>query len=639
MSVLRPNRTVSHSETMPIEAVNDQRDARGDHVQPDIGIVPLALWFGLLTGLGELALLAIKQSLWRKAIRFGPESVWMTPVADVLLFLGLGLILDGISRRAPGVTSRRHVVWLFVFLCCYSGLLLYYPIHLYAKWLLAAGLAAQAVRLIAWAPLSFRKLVRWTLPALIVLAVALWVGVATWRSVALRQHLAALPAVPADAPNVLLIVLDTVRAKSLSLYGYDRPTTPHLQRWAKRGVVFDLAISTAPWTLPSHASMFTGLWPSELGVDGETPLAERHHTLAEALSSHGYLTAGFVANTVYCGYEFGLAQGFAHYEDYVASPRELLISSAAVRSVANAQWLRRLAGYYDNIPRKNATEITDRFLRWLPQTTDRPFFAFLNYFDAHLAYLPPAPFARTFGPEVEARNYELIQDLRYTTRDDALDRRPAETTADRDTYDATILYLDSELNRLFNELQRRGVLERTLVIVTSDHGEQFGEHGYYEHGNTLYLPLLRVPLMILPPGGMPVEKRVPTVITLRDLPATVMSMVGIGDAAFPGRSLSRFWSDHDSQSETPVVSQVRIQQISNPKAARPPGLMRSLTNSRYHYIKNSDGSEELFDVLEDPEELRDISTLDSSRALRDKFRLELEAMLRPTRSASTRPPG
>ena len=125
------------------------------------------------------------------------------------------------------------------------------------------------------------------------------------------------PLPPATAPNVLLIVLDTVRADHLSLYGYRRATSPNLERLAKHGIRFEEARATAPWTLPSHASMFTGHWPHELGVHWLTPLGGNAPTLAEYLGSHGYATAGFVANDLYCSYDTGLDRGFTHYEDYV----------------------------------------------------------------------------------------------------------------------------------------------------------------------------------------------------------------------------------------------------------------------------------------------------------------------------------
>src|SRR5262249_33619019 len=123
-----------------------------------------------------------------------------------------------------------------------------------------------------------------------------------------------------DPPNVLLIVLDTVRADRLSLYGCRRPTSPTLERLARQGIRFDEARATAPWTLPSHASVFTGRWPHELDVNWRTRLGPQSPRLAEYLGSRGYATAGFVANVEYCSYEFGLDRGFTHYEDYVLEP-------------------------------------------------------------------------------------------------------------------------------------------------------------------------------------------------------------------------------------------------------------------------------------------------------------------------------
>ena len=144
------------------------------------------------------------------------------------------------------------------------------------------------------------------------------------------------PLPPANSPNVLLIVLDTVRADHLSLYGYERPTTPVLERLAKRGIRFDEARATAPWTLPSHASMFTGRWPHELGEKWMTPLRGNFPTLAEYLGDHGYATAGFVANVGYCSQETGLARGFTHYEDYVLEKLAPLRTAGLVEYLAGA---------------------------------------------------------------------------------------------------------------------------------------------------------------------------------------------------------------------------------------------------------------------------------------------------------------
>ena len=167
-----------------------------------------------------------------------------------------------------------------------------------------------------------------------------------------------------DPPNVLLIVLDTVRADRLSLYGYRRPTSPTLERLAKRGIRFDEARATAPWTLPSHASMFTGRWPHELDVNWHTPLGTKFPTLAEYLGSRGYATAGFVANVHYCSYEFGLDRGFTHYEDYVLEPmtplRMCYLGDLALKAVSHLGWiLSSSLGAIPFLPRQRLHGLAD----------------------------------------------------------------------------------------------------------------------------------------------------------------------------------------------------------------------------------------------------------------------------------------
>ncbi len=209
--------------------------------------------------------------------------------------------------------------------------------------ILAAGLAVQTTRVILHNPDVARRLIRRSSPLFFVCFVL--VGSAVWVSGSRPD--ARLPTAEVDSgsrrfPNVLLITLDTVRAANLSLYGYSRQTTPNLDRFAKRGVVFDKAFATAPWTLPSHASLFTGRWPHELSTDYTVPLDGTHPTLAEYLSRQGYRTAGFVANLGYCSFGTGLARGFEHYEDYRRSLGQIASSSTLVRKVANNFNLRRL---------------------------------------------------------------------------------------------------------------------------------------------------------------------------------------------------------------------------------------------------------------------------------------------------------
>src|SRR5207302_1043365 len=195
----------------------------------------------------------------------------------------------------------------------------------------------------------------------------------------------------------------------------ERPTTPRLERLAKQGIRFDEARATAPWTLASHASFFTGRWPHELGVEWLTPLRGNFPTLAEYLGSHGYATAGFVANSVYCSYDTGLDRGFTYYEDYLFDLQHLrplrtaLLVEYAWDGVSNLglwlsqslprvrfhPWLRWLSA----TNRKHAGSINREFIDWFSQRPEpqRPFFAFLNYLDAHAPYLPPEGSPFPFG--------------------------------------------------------------------------------------------------------------------------------------------------------------------------------------------------------------------------------------------------
>ena len=224
---------------------------------------------------------------------------------------------------------------------------------------------------------------------------------------------------PAGSPNVLFIVLDTVRADHLSLYGYPRPTTPTLERLAKNGIRFDRARATAPWTLPSHASFFTGRWPHELGVQWLTPLRPGAPLLAEYMGSRGYATAGFVANTGYCSYDTGLARGFTYYEDYILKGIAPLQTPIVVKGILGRIFEIGIAHesrshafvpelverwFYSGI-RKDAESINRAFLDWLfrrPEKT-RPFFVFLNYLDAHAPYKLPEGAQHRFGHKPRSR--------------------------------------------------------------------------------------------------------------------------------------------------------------------------------------------------------------------------------------------
>jgi arylsulfatase A-like enzyme len=375
--------------------------------------------------------------------------------------------------------------------------------------------------------------------------------------------------------------------------------------------------------------MFTGRWPHELSADWFRTLDEKYPTLAESLRAQGYNTAAFVANTYYCSYEQGLGRGFIHYEDYVISPAEILMSSSLVRTIVNDTAVRRALGYYDVATQKNASDVNRDFLAWITRNDQRPFFAFLNYFDAHELYLPPAPFDVKFGENIARENYDITFVPRRALLRNRFAMSPQETEAEMNAYDGAIAYLDDELGLLLDELERRRVLDNTIVLVTADHGEQFGEHRLNVHGNSLYLQLLHVPLLIVSPSRLPGGIRIKQPVTLRDLPATVLDLVRVRDwdARFPGDSLARFWKDTDKDANS--AEDMLLSEVSGPGFGEQwyptfKGDLKSLVVGHHHYIRNGDGREELYNFEDDPQEKRDLANSIGGAQILERCRATFE---------------
>jgi len=519
-------------------------------------------------------------------------------------------------------------------------------IYASAWMILALGIASRLVALLERHSSGLRSWLLWSFPGLLglVLVMACSVFAGDWVKER-REARRALP--PADSPNVLLIVLDTVRADHLSLYSYHRATTPHLEQLAKRGIRFDNVRSTAPWTLPSHASMFTGRWPHELGVQWMTPLRGTFPTLAEYMGSRGYATAGFVANTLFCSYDTGIDRGFTHYEDYELGPLAAVrtafavdVAFKAVRQLAvnygrsiDAGPLRPLQevvlGWVLARDRISARAINQKFVDWLTRRREpgRPYLAFLNYFDAHSPYVPPTIAGHRFGLRPQSvTDAKVLDGWRDVNK---LELSPYYRTLARDAYDNCLAYLDEQLGELFEELQRRGELDRTLVIVTSDHGEGLGEHDLFDHGESLYRAEINVPLLIVAPARSRSQGVVSATVSLRNLPATIVELVGLeANSSFPGPSLANLWRrsapDPGSIAIDEVVSELTGPNPSNPNQGRSPakrGPLISLANGDFVYIRNEgDGAEELFNDRDDPRELSNRAGVEAFQPVLKSFR-------------------
>lgn len=538
-------------------------------------LLPAIVCVAALIGLVEAAALLSRRPIWHQLTFVSPDVVWMAPLGYLLVFMEFlagCIVVALIWSRFP---MTRFVLFGVGFLGV-AGMMYTVSmtrLHPLAIIIFAAGVGYRLSRSRSrwWLePGAERAAV---LAATAGLVIALGGRMASHAANAGPRTVGA----PVHARNVLLIVWDTVRELNLSLHGYDRPTTPSLERWARRGVIFDRAYATSSWTLPSHASLFTGRFPHELNTDWLFPLDATFPTLAEVLRAEGYQTAGFVANPYYTTRETGLGRGFQHWDEQYLSLKEIVLNAGII------QWLsgwrsRIMVRQHDS---KRADEVTEAFLRWLDTRNGRPFFAFLNYFDAHIPYRAPPELRRRFAHPNRAVG----------------------------AYDAAIANLDAELDRLLGELQLRGLLGETIVVVTSDHGEQFGNHGLFAHGNSLYRQVVQVPYVLLGPSHVPSGLRVLAPVSLRNLPATLLDLAGIRGHPLPGVTHTRFWRDTTAESQDrPVLSELTPAPRAplNHRNAR--GEIRSLVLGSYHYICCGQGKEEVFNLLWDPRERRNLAS-------------------------------
>ena len=430
---------------------------------------------------------------------------------------------------------------------------------------------------------------------------------------------AAVRAPAAGSPNVILISLDTVRADHLSVYGYGKKTSPHLEEFAKESVLFTRALSSGDMTLPSHASLFTGMYPSQHGAHFSpnhrlgVPLDKRFETLAGDLRDHGYWTGGVIANGGYLSVGFGLNRGFSYWDQRLPAvilaplPSPYLrgrIRNLVVHFVATSEW--------DRVSR-SAEEINQAALAALGQRTQdgRPFFLFLNYMDAHIPYIPPEPYKDRFPGRdpgfTEARYIAAYLDV--MAHDHKLDERDRAHLVSQ--YDGGIAYLDAQLGALFARLKADGLYQNSLIIVTADHGEALGERDCLDHGGlSLYEDQIHVPLLIRYPGGAR-KGVVGAAAAGVDIMPTVLEAAGIAiPKHLAGQSLS-----------APLAEGREVLAESFPGGrayftnnARFDRTYRGISSASMKYIASSAGSPELYDIRQDPAESRNLFNPEEARS-------------------------
>ncbi len=413
---------------------------------------------------------------------------------------------------------------------------------------------------------------------------------------------------PAEAPHVLLIVLDTLRADRLELMGYHRETFPWLEAFAREGAVFQRALAPAPWTVPSHASMFTGLYPSGHGAHHEhLYLDETHMTLAEILQRHGWTTVALAANP-WISKSTGLTQGFASEEPV------WMASTGPIFSLAyRVAWHLGLL-VHDHCGRA----VTEAWLRWLEAWSgERPFFAFLNYVEPHIPYHQlPDDHLTTFAPDHVSRK-EIIRASKAVMSAEANGLRVSaeEARMVNDLYDSAIRYQGALVMQAIEALRTRGVLDQTIVVVVSDHGDLLGEHDMFNHNRSLSEYLLSVPLVIRYPSRVPADLRIETPVTIAALLPTVLDLVGLPPPDnIHTRSFAPLFGGDVAASRSPLFAE----QYKDPGDLVTPAFKprnpfdrlgvryRSLEEDGWKLIVDSEGFSWLFRPEEDPPESRDL---------------------------------
>ena len=427
----------------------------------------------------------------------------------------------------------------------------------------------------------------------------------------LRRASDAIPRASArpEMANVLMVVIDTLRADHVGAYGYEYPTTPNIDLLADRAVVFETVVSQAPWTAPAMASLFTGLYPSVHGLDGgivwgegaapstgglpfavQKALPPGHQTLAEVFRHAGYTTAGFVSN-LYVNSIFGFAQGFDHFDDDYAD-----------------------YNFEQGDVKRRAETTNERVFEWLRKGPEEPFFLVVHYNDPHWPYDPPPPYGRNFidsygGSLTPAKTREIV----------VTHRKVPPPISDQDLayivglYDGEIQYVDAHLGRLLEAVRELPTRRDLVTALTADHGEEFLDHGAFNHGYTLYEEQTLVPFIVSAPARFD-PRRVSQQVRLIDAAPTLLEIAGVDHRKtnFQGRSL------------VPLMAGLDLEPLDAFSEATNVGSQSALRSTDSHKLIHSliDPQWMLFDLGSDPGELNDLAAQRAERLRALATRLE-----------------
>ena len=603
----------------------------------------LGVWFGIaagmVEGIGLLVFQHVNWERWGPMIHVSKEILWISPIVNVLFFSAIAMLIVLLARLIGRMSAHRVLIFALAFLTAYDWLDLTSRLDRRACLILAVGAAFAFSRWVVAKP-NLRPFWKRNAPWMLLLWLLAFVGIQGGQWLQERNAIASLPAPANGTPNVLVIIIDTLRADHVSSAGYARPTTPNLDALSREGVQFTNAIAPCSWSLPSHVSLLTGRYLYEHKVGNVQPepwlgWGSRglggFATLGEALEKKGYRTGAFSANRTYFSRDLGFGRGFIHFEDYFHSPADMFVRTFYGREFARIYLIRsdksfvkrtlRAVGATSLLDqdaegsgsyggafgvRKRANVINDEVLHWIDQgSSQRPFFVTLNYFDVHDPY---------GGPRNEPK--------------------PAwQQNTDIDRYDDGVHYVDDYMGKLLHELDRRGLKSNTLVIVTSDHGESLGQHDLETHGRALYRELIHVPLLIWQAGIIPAGIRVDQPVSNAAIPATVMELLGAGETSFPGPSLRDSWKSPShfvipnplselAQNRYPGKKDMAADNLI-PTATS--GAMASVVSPQWHLIVHDKEGAQIFDWTSDPSEENDLAHTAEGAAAAQALQLQMQA--------------
>jgi arylsulfatase A-like enzyme len=540
---------------------------------------------------------------------FGPGPVFMFRVS--VLEIGLAALLGTLA--AP-LLALRFGRWLHLaaLLLCWIGLRRWTAVDapIFAPMELMAPVGTLLLAALGLLLASRRPRLPWLLGAVALALGLISSPVALWALRPALPQRAELPP-PADAPDVVLIVLDTVRAGSVSSYGYERPTAHVIDALASEGALFLDATSPSTWSLPSHASLFTGRYPSSHGAHAEHRyLDDRYPTLAQVLAGNGYETFCITANA-WISDGLGLTRGFAWQDESLKAHGGAGLGFSFIHRLLDRLGLQDAD--------KGGGLVATAFEKWAserPARATRPAFVFVNFIEAHFPYhqLPHEHLFRfSDRPYAELRSISMdLFGAQFGGTGRAVDEVQGPT---RDMYDGGVVYTSELLGRVVEALRARGTLDDTVLVVLADHGEVLGERGgFFGHGPSLYQESVGVPLLVRYPPVVPGGVRIEAPVSTLGVFATILDLAGLeapptlqvgslaplisGGSGLPGAILSEL---HDA-------SQMGTRGDLPDLQMRAERRYRMLRDGHLKLVVSSRGDALLYDLAADPAESRDLAT-------------------------------